>query len=36
MQFLFSSMGYPTAGPEQAVALQSIDTMNTIVSDAEL
>jgi len=32
--FLFESMGY--GGAEHAVALQSIDTMNTVVSDNEL
>jgi hypothetical protein len=33
--FLFESMGYGK-GPEHAVSLQSIDTMNTVVSDNEL
>jgi len=31
IQFLFESLGY--IGKESVVALQSIDTMNTIVSD---
>ena len=35
VQFLFESMGYGK-GPEHALVLQSIDTMNTIVSDQEL
>ena len=34
VQFLFESMGY--VGLEKVVALQSIDTLNTVVSDAEL
>ena len=36
MRFLFESVGYPYSSHESVIALQSIDTLNTIVSDSDL
>jgi hypothetical protein len=36
MNFLFESVGYPSDTAEVVVTLQSIDTLNTVVSDADL
>jgi hypothetical protein len=36
MNFLFESVGYPDDTAERVVTLQSIDTLNTVVSDADL
>lgn len=36
MNFLFESVGYPGDTAEQVITLQSIDTLNTVVSDADL
>jgi hypothetical protein len=36
ISFLMESMSYTKDSPEHVIALQSIDTLNTIVSDKEL
>jgi len=36
MDFLFHSVGYENKTPETVIALQSIDTLNTVVSDSDL
>ena len=36
MDFLFCSVGYDSKSPESAIAIQSIDTLNTVVSDSDL
>lgn len=36
MNFLFESVGYPDNTCEKVIALQSIDTLNTVVSDTDL
>lgn len=36
MDFLFKSMAYALETPELVIALQSIDTLNTVVSDTDL
>jgi hypothetical protein len=36
MNFLFESVGYPEDTAERVITLQSIDTLNTVVSDADL
>ena len=36
MNFLFESLSYSTDTAEQVITLQSIDTLKTVVSDADL
>lgn len=36
MDFLFRSVGYDSKSPEAVIALQSIDTLTTVVSDSDL
>lgn len=36
MHFLFSSTSYKPDTPEHVISLQSIDTLNTVVSDNDL
>jgi hypothetical protein len=36
MDFLFCSVGYDSKSPESVIAIQSIDTLNTVVSDSDL
>jgi hypothetical protein len=36
IKFLFESMSFAQKGHEHVLALQSIDTMNTIVNDVDL
>lgn len=36
MTFLFESVGYDSGNPESVIALQSIDTLCTVVSDSDL
>ena len=36
MNFLFESVSYPDDTAERVITLQSIDTLNTVVSDADL
>jgi hypothetical protein len=36
MNFLFESVGYAPDSAEEVITLQSIDTLNTVVSDSDL